>query len=100
LIKGRGNASAVGRLVERTSLFVTLGKVTDGGAQAAAEGFSTVLNRIDARRRLSMAYDQGKEMSQHEKLSERTGVKVYFTDRIALGSGESMKKPTDCCDSI
>ena len=80
LIKGRGNASAVGTLVERTSLFVTLAKVADGGAQAAVEGFSTVLNRIDVQRRLSMTYDQGKEMSQHEKLSERTGVKVYFAD--------------------
>jgi IS30 family transposase len=80
LIKGRGNASAVGTLVERTSLFVTLAKVADGGAQAAVEGFSTVLKRIDAQRRLSMTYDQGKEMSQHEKLSERTGVKVYFAD--------------------
>jgi transposase, IS30 family len=39
-----------------------------------------VLNRIDVQRRLSMTYDQGKEMSQHEKLSERTGVKVYFAD--------------------
>ncbi len=48
LIKGRGNASAVGTLVERTSLFVTLAKVADVGAQAAVEGFSTVLNRIDA----------------------------------------------------
>jgi transposase, IS30 family len=37
LIKGRGNASAVGTLVERTSLFVTLAKVADGGAQAAVE---------------------------------------------------------------
>jgi len=80
LIKGRGNASAIGTLVERTSLFVTLAKVTDGGAQAAVEGFSNVLNRIDVQRRLSMTYDQGKEMSQHEKLSERTGVKVYFAD--------------------
>lgn len=80
LIKGRRNASAVGTLVERTSLFVTLAKVADGGAQAAVEGFSKVLNRIDAQRRLSMTYDQGREMSQHEKLSERTGVKVYFAD--------------------
>jgi len=80
LIKGRGNASAVGTLVERTSLFVTLAEVADGGAQAAVEGFSTVLNRIDAQRRLSMTYDQGKEMSQHEKLSERKGVKLYFAD--------------------
>ena len=32
LIKGRGNASAVGTLVERPSLFVTLAKVADGRA--------------------------------------------------------------------
>lgn len=48
LIKGRINVSAVGTLVERTSLFVTLAKVADGGAQAALEGFSMELNRIDA----------------------------------------------------
>ncbi len=80
LIKGRGNASPVGTHVKRTSLFVTLAKVTNGGAQAAVEGFSMVLNGIDAQHRLSMTYDQGREMSQHEKLSERTGVKVYFAD--------------------
>ena len=48
---------------------MTLAKVTDGGAQAAVEGFSMVLNRIDAQRRLLMTYDQGREMSQHERLS-------------------------------
>jgi IS30 family transposase len=80
LIKVRGNASAVGTHVERTSLFVTLAKVADGGAQAAVEYFSNVLSRIDAQRRLSMTYDQGKEMSQHEKLSERTGVKLNCAD--------------------
>jgi IS30 family transposase len=80
LIKGRRNASTVGTLVERTSLFVTFAKVGDGGAQAAVEDFSMVLIRIDAQRRLSMTYDRGREMSQHEQLSERTGFKVYFAD--------------------
>jgi IS30 family transposase len=42
--------------------------------------FTNDLNRIDAQRRLSMTYDQRREMSQHEQLSERTGVKVYFAD--------------------
>ena len=27
-----------------------------------------------------MTYDQGKEMAYHEKLSEDTGIKVYFAD--------------------
>jgi len=30
-------------------------------------------------KRLSMTYDQGKEMAWHEKLAEDTGIKVYFT---------------------
>jgi IS30 family transposase len=80
LIKGSRNASAIGTLVERTSLFVALAKIDTASANAAIAGFSTVLNRIDEQRRLSMTYDQGTEMSQHERLSAITGVKVYFAD--------------------
>jgi transposase, IS30 family len=80
LIKGARNASAVGTLVERTTLFVTLAKMDNAGAEAAVAGFSAVLNRIDAQRRLSLTYDQGREMAQHQRLSEHTGVKVYFAD--------------------
>jgi len=80
LIKGARNASAVGTLVERTSLFVTLARMDNASAKAAEKGFGFVLDRIDAQLRLSMTYDQGKEMARHEKLTETTGVKVYFAD--------------------
>ena len=80
LIKGARNASAVGTLVERTTLFVTLAKVDGSSAEAAEKGFSFVLNRIDAQYRLSMTYDQGKEMARHKNLAEKTGIKVYFAD--------------------
>ena len=80
LIKGARNASAIGTLVERTSLFVTLARMDNASADAAVVGFSTVLNRIDAQRRLSLTYDQGREMAQHKQLSEITGVAVYFAD--------------------
>ena len=80
LIKGARNASAIGTLVERTSLFVTLAKMEDASADATVAGFSTVLHRVDAQRRLSLTYDQGREMAQHERLSEMTGVAVYFAD--------------------
>lgn len=80
LIKGARNATAVGTLVERTSLFVTLAKMDDASAAAAQKGFGFVLNRIDAQRRLSMTYDQGREMACHERLAENTGIKVYFAD--------------------
>jgi IS30 family transposase len=79
-IKGRYNRSAVGTLVERKTLFVTLAKMNGTGAEAAVEGFSTVLARIDAQHRLSMTYDQGKEMSRHKELTEKTGLQVYFAD--------------------
>ena len=80
LIKGARNASAVGTLVERTTLFVALAKVEDASAEAAVTGFGSVLNRMDAQRRLSLTYDQGREMAKHEQLSAITGVKVYFAD--------------------
>ena len=80
LIKGARNASAIGTLVERPTWFVALAKMAHASAEAAVQGFSTVLNRIDAQRRLSMTYDPGREMAQHEKLSERTGIKADFAD--------------------
>jgi IS30 family transposase len=80
LIKGARHASAVGTRVERTTLFVTLTRVDNASAEAAVTGFSTVLNRVAAQRRLSMTYDQGREMAQHERLSAITGVTVYFAD--------------------
>ncbi|MEX3547824.1 MAG: IS30 family transposase [Burkholderia sp.] len=80
LIKGARNASSVATLVERTSLFVTLEKMENATADAAVTSFSTVLNRIDAQRRLSMTYDQGREMAKHEQISKATGIKVYFAD--------------------
>ena len=80
LIKGKGNRTAVGTIVERATLFTVLAKMEKATAEAALHGFSQVLNRIEAQKRLSMTYDQGKEMASHLKLTEATGVKVYFAD--------------------
>jgi IS30 family transposase len=77
-IKGRGNASQVGTLVERRSLFVTLVKLDNGTAQETARGFSAVLQRFDQSLRRSLTYDQGKEMAQHVQLSADIGIAVYF----------------------
>jgi transposase, IS30 family len=78
LIKGKRNQSQVGTLVERTTLYVALVKLENGRAETAAVGFADVLNRFDAAMRLSMTYDQGREMARHEDLTASTGVKVYF----------------------
>ena len=79
-IKGAGNRSSVGVLVERTSRLVLLAKMEDATAASALAGFSAKLNSIAAPMRHSLTYDQGKEMSRHRDLSANTGVKVYFCD--------------------
>ena len=80
LIKGAANRSAVGTLVERSSRLLMLARMEGGTAQAALEGFTEALNRVHEPMRKTLTYDQGKEMSRHQALTERTGVKVYFAD--------------------
>ena len=79
-IKGAGNKSSVGVLVERSSRLVLLASMQDATAASALAGFSSKLNSIAAPLRQSLTYDQGKEMARHAELSAQTGVKVYFCD--------------------
>ena len=78
LIIGKGNLSQVGTLVERTTLFVALVKLSDARADTVAKGFSTVLKRFKSQMRLSMTYDQGSEMSLHKTLTRTANIAVYF----------------------
>ncbi len=61
-IKGAGNQSSVGVLVERTSRLVLLAKMEDATAASALAGFSAKLNSIAEPLRQSFTYDQGKEL--------------------------------------
>ena len=79
-IKGAGNKSCVGALVERTSRLVLLAKMDDATAASALAGFSAKLNSIAAPMRHSLTYDQGKEMARQRELTGSTDVKVYFCD--------------------
>jgi len=79
-IKGAGNQSSVGVLVERTSRLVLLAKMDDATAASALAGFSAKLNSIPEPLRHSFTYDQGKELTRHQELAAATGVRVYFCD--------------------
>ncbi|MGB8145834.1 MAG: IS30 family transposase [Chromatiaceae bacterium] len=79
-IKGAGNRSAVGVLVERSSRLVLLAKMDDATAASALAGYTLKLNGIAEPMRQSLTYDQGKEMARHAELTAQTGVKVYFCD--------------------
>lgn len=80
LIKGAGNRSAVGTLVERTSRYVILARMDGTDAEAALEGFTRKLRRIPPCVRKTLTYDQGKEMARHEELTRRLRIQVYFAD--------------------
>jgi IS30 family transposase len=78
LIIGKGNRSQVGTLVERSTLFVALVKLSSTRADVTAEAFTQILNRFNSQLRRSLTYDQGSEMRHHQRLTENTGVDVYF----------------------
>ena len=67
-------------MVERATLFTVLAKLDNASAASVVKGFGQVLHRIAAQQRLSLTYDQGREMAAHQKLTENTGMKVYFAD--------------------
>lgn len=80
LIKGAGNRSSVGTLVERKSRLVLLARMDNATAAGALEGFTRALDRVHGSMRKTLTYDQGKEMACHKALTAATGVAVYFAD--------------------
>ena len=80
LIKGAGNKSAIGVLVERSSRMVLLCKMPDASAASALAAFTAKLNLIAAPLRQTLTYDQGKEMAYHRELAKNANIKVYFCD--------------------
>ena len=80
LIKGAGNKSAVGVLVERTTRLVLLAWMPDATAESALAGLTAKLNSIAAPMRQTLTYDQGREMARHRELARNTAMRVYFCD--------------------
>ncbi len=79
LILGKNKQSALGTLVERTTrytLLVPLGDKKD--ASTVREAFPKALCSLPIELRKSLTYDQGKEMSEHQRFTIDTGIKVFF----------------------
>jgi IS30 family transposase len=93
LIKGAGNRSSVDTLVERTSRKLVLIKLTDAKAETARDGFAAGLLAVPAPLRLTLTYDQGKEMARHRELAALTGLRVYFADPHAPWKRGSNENP-------
>ncbi len=78
LIVGRYNKSALGTLVERTTRTTLLIPVKSKGAEDVARAFAKEVKKLPKQMKLTMTYDQGREMAQHKLFTNSTGVKVYF----------------------
>lgn len=78
LIVGKNNRSALGTLVERTTRTTILIPVKSKGAEDVAKAFAKEVKKLPQQMKLSMTYDQGREMAQHKLFTKITGVKVYF----------------------
>lgn len=78
LIVGRYNQSALGTLVERTTRTAILIPIKDRKAETVAKAFAKEVKKLPKQMKLSMTYDQGREMAQHKLFTNVTGVKVYF----------------------
>lgn len=80
LVVGKGNKSAIGTAVERKTRLVKLVKLSGKDSKTVVDGFMNKLSDLPNHLKLSFTYDQGTEMSQHERFTHETGIQVYFAD--------------------
>jgi transposase, IS30 family len=82
LILGKGGASAIGTLVERTTRYCRLLHLPSGRHDAAtvAAAMTEQIKDLPAHLRRSLTWDQGKEMARHADITLATGLAIYFCD--------------------
>lgn len=78
LIIGKNRQSALGTLVERTTRTTILVPVKSKEAPEVANAFAKAVKRLPKEMKMSLTYDQGREMTTHKLFTETSGVKVYF----------------------
>ena len=83
LIMGRKNQSAIGTLVERSTRFTMLLHLPDGTeAPQVAAAITAAIATLPQALRRSLAWDQGREMAAHARVTMATGMDVYFCARL------------------
>ena len=81
LIIGKENASAIGTVVERATGYLMLLHLPNGrGVEHVTAALTLRLVELPEQLRHSLTWDQGKELSQHAKVSVDAGIDIYFAD--------------------
>ena len=76
VVPGHWEGDLIGGAYTRSAV----GMLFNASAASVVKGFGQVLHQIAAQQRLSLTYDQGREMAAHQKLTEDTRLKVYFAE--------------------
>ena len=81
LILGKGNRSAVGTLVERSTRYLLLLHLGEGReADKVDAAMRAAIARLPGELFRSITWDQGKEMAFHADFTIDTGIQIYFCD--------------------
>jgi transposase, IS30 family len=95
LIMGsRASNSAVGTIVERTTGYLTLLPLHGGhDAASVAEAIIGQMTTLPAWFTKTLTWDRGTELARHQRITDATGIAVYFADPHApwqRGSNENI----------
>jgi IS30 family transposase len=80
LIIGKDGRSAVATLVERSTRYVVLARITDQRAHTVRDALVERVKTLPEHLWRSLTWDQGSEMARHVEFTEITGIDVYFCD--------------------
>ncbi len=78
LIIGKNRRSALGTLVESTSRTTILVPLRNREAMTVRKSFTREIKQVPRQMKLTLTYDQGREMAEHKLFTKQTEVKVYF----------------------
>lgn len=78
LLIGKNRQSAMGSLVERKTRFAILVPLKSKHADVVRKAFSKEMATLPKQLRLTLTYDQGREMAEHKLFTKETNMQVYF----------------------
>lgn len=78
MIGGAREQTALGTLVERTTRYAILVPLKNKTSEEVRKEFAKEIKKLPKQLRLTLTYDQGREMAGHKLFTKETEMKVYF----------------------